>query len=443
MFRKIVFVLLLAASVGSFLYFKPYFNTNKDAPSFIDRLPSGDFLGRCYLLDLANETSSMMYYNKIPFRDFFSQEFLLSQGKSYGLDIQKAVYFFANEKGSWGVMVEVSDSNKILPGIQRLDKLIGLKDTLIYEHKVYRYKEEAAYLAYDKNWLFIYKGKQFSNELKTILFAKKGGIHPAWKAFLKEKQFKDEKLVIYSNWNKMKKYGLETALFAHDSDSSSFRLLTYIRNQKPFKIKMKEENGLGWASKFYTNKLLSIHLDIHKFRRKRKDPLYQFLVKMGNKFSFPMSDFLNAWEGDLSFREGGLYTIQEEYIKTEMDDEFNLIEVKSTKEVKVPGFSLLFSVNQRGNYFIKRLFQKGILRKEEDHYRFYTSPPLSISKKDGYYIFYSGNYPSKIAEENNTHGIWVNRGTKISFSIDSITSNEAYGSIHIPVERLIRRSKFF
>ena len=126
-----------------------------------------------------------------------------------------------------------------------------------------------------------------------------------------------------------------------------------------------------------------------------------------------------------------------------MDDEFNLIEVKSTRDIKVPGFSLLFSVNQKGNYFLKRLFQKGILRKEENYYRFFTSPPLSITKKDGYYIFYSGNYPSKIANENNNHGIWINKGTKISFSIDSINTREAFGSIHVPVERIIQRGKFF
>jgi len=443
MYRKIIFVLILATSVGSFLYFKPYFNQSKDVPSFIDRLPSGDFLGRCYLLDLANETNSMLYHNKIPFRDFFSQEFLLSQGKSYGLNLQKPVYFFANEEGSWGVMIEVSDSNKVMPGIQRLNKLVGLNDTLIYEHKVYSYKEESAYLSYDKNWLFIYKGSQVSKPIQQILFAKKGGILPSWEAFLKEKQFKEEKLVIYSNWKTLKKQGIETALFAHDSDSSSLRLLTYVRNQKPLKIKLKEEEGLGWASKFYTNKLLSIHLDIQKFRRSHKDPLYKFLVKAGNKISFPMVEFLDAWEGDLSFREGGLYTIQEEYIKTEMDDEFNLIEVKSTRDIKVPGFSLLFSVNQKGNYFLKRLFQKGILRKEENYYRFFTSPPLSITKKDGYYIFYSGNYPSKIANENNNHGIWINKGTKISFSIDSINTREAFGSIHVPVERIIQRGKFF
>ena len=196
MFRKIIFILLLATSVGGFLYLKPYLNGHADQPTFEDRLPKADFLGRCYLLDLARETSGMLFYNKIPFRDFFAQEFLLSQGKSYGLNIQKPVYFFANEDGNWGLMVEVSDSSKIYPGIQRLSKLLSLTDTLIYEQKTYKLENESGYLTYDKNWLFLYKGSQYTNELKQILFAKKGGVAPCWKDFLKEKQFKDEKLVI-------------------------------------------------------------------------------------------------------------------------------------------------------------------------------------------------------------------------------------------------------
>jgi hypothetical protein len=443
MYRKVIFILILAGSVGGFLYFQPFINKKKQFPSIIDRLPTADFLGRCYLLDLANETSSMLFYHKIPFRDFFSQEFLLSQGKSYGLNLQKPVYFFANENGNWGVMIEVSDSSKIYPGILRLNKLLNLKDTLVYQQKSYLYEKENGYLTYDKDWLLVYKGDKYEKQLSQILFAKKGGVKKCWKAFLKEKQFIEEKLVLYSNWKKLKQYGIETALFAHDSDSSSFSLLTYVRNKENFGIKLKDTNSLGWESKFYTNKLLSIHLDIDGFRKKKKDPFYNFLVHSANKISFPMVDFLNAWNGDLSFREGGLYTIKEEYIKTEMDEDFNLVEVKSTKDIRVPGFSLLFSVNEKGDYLMKRLFQKGILRKEQNYYRFLTSPPLSIEKKENYYLFYSGNYPSKISRENSNHGIWLEKGTKVQFSLDSLSSKEIFGSIHIPVDRLIRRNKFF
>ncbi len=442
MYRKILFVLILATAVGGFLYLKPYFNGNADQPNFVDRLPDADFLGRCYLLDVARETSGMMFHNKIPFRDFFTQEFLLSQGKNYGLDLQKPIYFFANDNGNWGVMVEVTDSSKIIAGIQRLDKLINLTDTVIYEQKVYRLEKQAGYLTYDKNWLFLYKGTQFTNQLKQILFAHKGGIPPSWKAFLREKQFKDEKLVIYSNWDKLKSQGVETALFAHNSDSSSFSLFTYIRNKKPLNIKMKK-SGLSWEYKGLANKFINVHLDISDLRKNPNDPIYRYLVKMGRKIGFPTVDFLNAWNGDLSFHQGGSTIVKEEYIESELDDEFNVIEVKSTKDVVVPGFSLLFSVNEKGQYFLGRLFAKGILRKEDDHYRFIASPLLKLRIKDGYVELFSADKPPKKVENWLNYGIWAERGTKVSFGLDSLSTNEVFGSIHIPVDRIIRRSKFF
>lgn len=442
MFRKILFVIILATTVGGFLYLKPYFNKNFNQPRFTDRLPEADFLGRCYLLDVARETSGMLFYNKISFRDFFSQEFLLSQGKNYGLNLQKPMYFFANENGNWGVMVEVTDSSKISPGIQRLAKIINLTDTTIYEQKIHRFEKESGYLTYDKNWLFVYKGTQFTNELKQILFARRGGIAPCWKAFLKEKQFKNEKLVLYSNWDKLKKQGVETALFAHNSDSSSFSLLSYFRNQKPLNIKMKK-SGLGWESKESTNKLLSIHLDITDLRNNPSDPIYRYLVKMGRKISFPTVEFLKAWDGDLSFRQGGATIVKEEYIKSEMDEEFNMIEVKSTKEVLVPGFSLLFSVNVNEKQLISRLFAKGILRKEQDYYRVLTSPQLHMQKKGNYLMLYSGERPPKMSNNPSNHGIWTERGTKVSFNLDSLSTHEVFGTIHIPVDHIIRRNKFF
>lgn len=442
MFRKILFVLILASSVGGFLYLKQYISAHRQQPSFEDRLPKADFLGRCYLLDLAKETSSMLFYNKIPFRDFFTQEFLLSQGKNYGLNLQKPLYFFANENGNWGLMIEVTDSSKILPGIQRLGKFLSLTDTTIYEQKIHRLESESGYLTYDKNWLFVYKGTQFTNELKQILFAKKNGVAPCWKHFLHEKQFRNEKLVIYSNWKKLQKHGVETALFAHNSDSASFSLLTYVRNKEPLKIKMKQ-SGYGWEAKGSTSKQVAIHLDISELRKNPKDPIYQYLVQIGKKISFPTVDFLNAWEGDLSFRQGGSTTVKEQFVKSEMDEEFNVVEVKSTRDVLVPGFSLMFSVNENGPHFLNRLFAKGILRKEQNKYRFLASPQLSIMQKKGYYFFYSGALLTKTEKNSGNHGIWTERGTKVRFSLDSLSSNEVFGTIHIPVDRIIRRSKFF
>lgn len=442
MFKKVTLILLLAVALGAFLVLRPYIFKKTEIPLIVDRLPDADFIGRAYILDVARETSGMMFYHKIPFRDLFSYEFLLGQGKMYGLNLQNPAYFFADESGDWGAILEVSDSSKINEGIERLRKFIEIKDSLIDKQKVYYFNKEKGYLSYSNNYLFIYKGDGFQAAYKRVTKAKRHDISPVWNAFLKEKQFKDEKLVLYSNWDKLKENGIETAIFAHDSDSVSFSLLTYVRNKKPLNISMKN-NGLNLRSGEYTSKMLNIHLDISRFRENPEDPLYKWLVKIGRKVSFPTRDFLNAWEGDLSLRQGGFQIVKESYIESVLDDDFNVTEVHRTKDVKVPGFSVLFSVNENGKTLINRLLSKGVLTKENGSYRFLFSPPLKMKTKGNYFIFHSGEYTPKTQEYYNNNGIWTHNGTKVEFSLDSLSKHEVFGSIYIPIERIISRNRFF
>lgn len=442
MFKKITLIFLLAVGLATFLVLRPYIFVKHDFPRIEDRLPEADFLGRAYLLDVARETSGMMYYHKIPFRDLFSHEFILSQAKLFGLNLQKPLYFFANEKGDWGAIIEVSDSSKISDGIERIKKVASLKSYTIDEQRVYSYPEGAGYLTYSKNYLFIYKGKNVKTYLKRVMQAKRNSIAPCWKAFLKEKQFKDEKLVLYSNWNKLKENGIETALFAHNSDSVSFSLMTYIRSSKPLNIKMKGA-GKNFKSIDFTDKLLNIHLDMSKRIIDEDDPAYKFLVKMGKKISFPTNEFLEAWGGDLSFRQGGSQVVKETYIESVLDDDFNVTEVEKQREVKVPSFSLLFSVNEKGEGFFKRLISKGILTHDKGKYRFLFSPSLTMKHVDNYYIFHSGGTMPLLENHAKNHGIWTKNGTQIKFSVDSLSKNEVLGSIYIPVNRIIRRNRFF
>lgn len=442
MFKKISLILILSVGLGAFLVLRPYIFHKNDFPRIEDRLPEADFIGRAYVLDVARETSGMLYYHKIPFRDLFSHEFILSQGKLYGLNLQNPVYFFANETGDWGAIVAVSDSSKIFEGIERLRKFVEIDDTLIDDQKVFRYKKEHGFLSYSANYMLLYKGQNFDSTFQRVTKAKLKDLAPSWKAFLKEKQFKDEKLVIYSNWSKLKENGVETAIFAHDSDSVSFSLLAYVRNKKPLNVTMKN-SGQNLRNGEFTSKMLNVHLDISKLRDDPSDPLYKWLVKIGRKVSFPTKDFLDAWEGDLSFRQGGYQIVKETYIESILDEDFNVTEVEMTKDVKVPGFSLMFSVNKKGRKLINRLLQKGILTQEDEYFRFLYSPQLKMKTKGNYFIFHSGQYAPKSEEHGKNSGIWTQRGTKVEFSLDSLSKYEAFGSIYIPVDRIVSRNRFF
>jgi hypothetical protein len=442
MFKKVSLIIFLSILLAAGLIFRHLWLRTSSEPTLTDRLPAGDFLVKAKILDLAQETSGMLHFNKVNFRDFASQEFLLGQAKSYGLDLQRPAYAFVNENGSWGVLIHVSDSSEIGAGIFRLNKVANFNDTVIEEQNVYKWAKENAYITYGKNWLFIYKGDSYEYQLKKVLNSKKGEVNPVWQSFLKEKHFRGKSLVIYSNAAGIQKYGVEKAMFAHNIDSTRITLLSYVKSNKPIVFKAKKE-GLGMEMSSGYQKYLNVHLDIEKFKDQKDDPLYKFMARQSRKISFPLDQFLRTWNGDLSFREGGSHIVKETFVESVMDDNFEVTEVVSTKERTVKGFSLALSMNENANNFIASLLKKGILREEEGKYIFLISPPLNMNKKGEYYSFYSGSTAPVLVPNARNDGYLSYKRTPFTFYLDTIIKDEAFGKIDFPVERVLRRNKFF
>ena len=442
MARKILFLVFLIALLAGFFYYKPLFSKTPPEPSLVDRLPDGDFLGRIYILEVAREAAPMLFYNKVPVRDFLTHEFLLAQGKSYGLDLQKPAYFFANETGEWGALISVNDSSKIYPGVVRLRNNIKLEDTLVSDQKVHVLKSEHLYMTYDKKWFFLYKGNQLPKRLYNVKFAEKNDVTKAWKAFMQEKTFKEEKLVVYSNSKKLKQQGIETALFAHDSDSTMVHVKTYFRNKKPLNISAPKE-GLAFVDKQGTDKLINLHVNVEKLRNDPSDPIYQFISRFGKRISFPTSAFLAAWDGDISFYQGGVVQVKESFVESVLDENFNVTEVKNTRMKDVPGFALMLSFNKQQKQFISKLFAKGIMRKEDNKFYVLTSPPLKIKQTPSHLFLYSSETTPKTQLSSTSSGYWNDKGIKYGFSLDSLTSNELFGSVYVPVKRFLKKRKFF
>lgn len=440
MARKVLFIVFLISLLIGFFYYKPLFEKKKPEPSMLDRMPNGEFIGRISILEVAKESSGMMFFNKVSIRDFAAPEFLLAQGKGYGLNLQKPIYFFVNDEQEWGALIEVTDSSKVRPGIERIRKNIDLKDTIVGQHKVHVIKSQKTYLAFDKKWLFIYKGNQFPKRLYHVKFAEKDDIKGAWKAFESEKKFQNENLVVYSNSKKLKSLGIETALFAHDSDSTSVYLRTYIRNTKPLGISFKDP-GLSFISNQKMERLINVHLDVKKMREDKSDPLYLYLAELGRKISFPTEAFFNAWEGDISFHQGGIVKINETFVETVLDDNFNISEVENTREVEVPGFSFLMSWNENQKEFLNQLFAKGIMRKVDKKFYLLTSPPLKIRQTKDYLFLHSTDILPKSNISNQNTGKWISNGIEYGFSIDSLTRHEFFGTIQIPIRKHLKKNK--
>ena len=110
MLKKSLFIAALALSLGVFLYFRPFIFAKEATPRIIDRLPDADFIGRVNILDLVKETNDLLYYYKTPFRDLTSADYILGQGKTFGLNLQNPIYIFGDENGEWGALIQVNDA---------------------------------------------------------------------------------------------------------------------------------------------------------------------------------------------------------------------------------------------------------------------------------------------------------------------------------------------
>lgn len=434
-------IALLCAALALFLYIRPRLFAPDPPPSLLDRLPESEIVGRYNLLNIARETNSLMFKNKIPFREYMTYDFLLGQAKGIGIDIQSTGYFFSNGKDEWGTFVTVMDSSKIQNGLNRLEQYLSISDTIVYNRKVKKIKDLGLYIFYDKNYLLVYKGSKIKRRLGKALFAHEGDIENSWEKFLKNPVFKEEDIVLYSHSPKLKKFGVDYVLCAHDSDSLNIKLKTYLHSNKPFKIKEKEA-GMSFERSKHSTKALDLHLDISEFKKDPNSPLYKWIVGLGKKVSFPTAAFFEAWEGDLSFQEGGTQLINEEVVEMSYDEEFNPIEVRKTNKVAVPGYSVLFSVNESGQNLVSALFTKGIVTKQGKHYHFLFSPPLTLNILPKSISAYTAGKSPKVTTGTSCSGLWNYRGTNMLFRIDSLKRKEIYGSLEFEVASLLRRGKF-
>lgn len=433
-------IALLCAALALFLYIRPRLFAPDPPPTLLDRLPESEIVGRFNLLDIARETNSLMFKNKVPFREYMTYDFLLGQAKGIGIDIQSTGYFFSNGKDEWGTFVTVIDSSKIQNGLTRLEQYVEISDTLVYNRKVKKIKEFGLYIFYDKDYLLVYQGSKIKRRVGKAIFAHEGDIEDSWERFMKNKIFRNEEIVLYSNSPKLRKLGFDYAMFAHDSDSLNVKLKTYLHSGKDLKIREKS-GGIAFERSKISTKALEIHLDITEFKKDKNNPLYKWIVALGKKVSFPTDTFFEAWDGDLCFQEGGTQLIDEEVVEMSYDEEFNPIEIRKINKVPVSGYSLLFSVNEHGQKLVSALFAKGIVNKQGKHYHFLFSPPLTLNILPKSISAYTTRRSPKVTTGSSCNGLWNYKGTDVLFRIDSLKKKEVYGSLEFEVASLLKKGK--
>jgi hypothetical protein len=436
--NKGFFFILLIVVLSAVLVLRSGFLYFKASPRLIDRLPASDYLVQLKILNLSKEVNSILFKYNLPIREFASPDFLLSQAKQHGINIQSEAYIFFNEpRTEWGAMLMLNDSSKVANGIERFRKNTPIQDSIFDDNHVYYFTELNIAVTYGKNYLFVYGGNDFKNRLSEINSANYGSVRPSWKRFFKRNLYKKEQLVLYSEKQTVNQWGFDYGLFSHDNDTVNLQVKCYLHSKNPHGIYLKK-HAIGFPESAKDNKAIELHIDPRFKKSNTGKTLISKLHDYGKKISFPTSLFFESWEGDLSFREGGIVNSTQRIVVSEFDEDFNVRDVIKYEKIQVPGYSVAFNTNERGKEFINTLFAKGLLRSEEQKLRFLFSPLLSMKKVDANYLFSSAStFPSLINNPGN-YISWTDKGTPYRMKLIKTGRNSIQTEITFPARPLIK-----
>jgi hypothetical protein len=439
--RLTVIVVLVSFITGFFVY-RYYLQEEKPFPKIEDRLPDAEILGKINITEFSDELKPLLFKNKIKYRDFIASDFILSQTKNLGINLQKPVYFYITEQDDFGALISVNDSSKVPKAIMRIKSFFDVQDTIVNGSIIYKISDYNTYLCFERNWLFIYKGNQFIKNYFQVKYADHTSMKQCWKNFLNDERFMNENLSLYIRPKKLLKERLDYFATSINVDSNNVHLKTVIADNQYFPIQLKK-GGLNFVSDLSTAKhFVNLHVNIDSLKTVKKHFIYSFIKPYTNKVNFPLEDFIQGWNGDLSINVNGKKKVAESFVETEFDDDFNSIEVTKTRFVERDMFSFVMSTTPSYRVFLDRLFAKGFLRKNNNDYFFlmFSSVKL-ITKSDVFYV-YTGRVPKTDSIDVHSEGRILYDNTNFEFKIDSTSQKEMYLNLTIPFNYIQRKSKY-
>lgn len=436
MLRNLTIIFVIATLFGAFLVIRPYFGRTKERPVLVDRLPDAEFMAQLNPLQLAKEMRGMLFYHKIPYRDFISEEFFLSQAKGFGINFQNPVYAFGDQEASFGIIAELTDSTKVLNGVKKLMHFFDMTERKINGRKVYKFQNFKGYLTYSNDFILFYVGDYHKSVFERVYNAKSNQVSPNWIHFFNVTVDNTSSLKLYSRIKDFQTADVNYILSTPAFDSSRVYVQTqfHFNDQLPFTLK---EYNPGIATNSSSLKEIQLHIDPTYLKENKQHPINVTLAKLAKKLSFPYWEFLRAWQGDLSLQQGGMVSKFEEFITTEVDDDFNITEVIKTQEVKIPGFSCFITLDNRIANLQRILENRGILTQQEDGWHFLFSPALKYVQNKMEHLYYATKHKPKIEEVNRNFVRWPHAGTEYHFTIDSLVQKTIYTNLSFSPEKIL------
>lgn len=438
MTRKLTVIFVLALLFGTYLIISPYLDGDKMEVTITDRLPDSDFMATADVFQVAKEVSGMLYYYNVGYRDFLSPEFILSQAKNYGLDLQSTSYVFANKNGEFGLLIPMIDSSRIENGITKLRHFFNVKDIEINKEKVLKLLDHNAYLFYGNDYICYYKGDNIKTNHHRITEAKANQISPYWIDVINQKKYLDKSILICSRLSDFKEVNIDQVVAYPTIDSTHIYFTTYLASKDTLPIKLKP-GGMDLVDGEFTKQSINLHLDPTYLKAHPNHPFVKYLMKQSARIRFPIKEFLERWDGDISFQQGGWITVMEQYVESELDDDFNVTEVVKTKEAKVPGFAVYYTISPSTMDFVEIMKKRGFLTLQEEKYHLLLSPPLNlqVDSKQNTHLFYATKGLPKMKESQGSYIMWNHKGTQYNVQIDSVNTFELYATMSFSMKQLL------
>lgn len=124
--------------------------------------------------------------------------------------------------------------------------------------------------------------------------------------------------------------------------------------------------------------------------------LDHYIFKGFDKFGVNAQDVLRNTTGDYSFFKGGKIIHTKEIVSTEMDDNFNTVEVKKIIKEEVDGFTLRISGNPEG--LENQLKKAGMLQENNEKYQILYINELNKVKDDNHFVLSSSSAEPALQE---------------------------------------------
>lgn len=430
--NRLTVIFLLVTLIGGFFIYRYYLLEEKPFPKIEDRLPDAAILGKINVIDFTDELKPLLFKNQIKYRDFIASDFILSQTKNSGINLQKPVYFYITEQDEFGALISVSDSSKVPSAVTRMKTFFDVQDTVVNGNVIYKLNEYNTYFCFERNWLFVYKGNQFIKNYFQVKYADHTSMKQCWKSFLNAGQSLNDKLSLYIRPKKLLKERLNHVLASINVDSTNVYVNTVIADNEYFPVQLKKE-GINLTDDPSTAKhYVNLHLNIDSLRTLKNHFIYSFIKPYAKKVNFPLEDFIQGWNGDLSINVSGKKKVPESYIETEFDEDFNPIEVSKTRLVEKDMFSCVMSTTPQYRVFLDRLFAKGYLRRENNDYFFLMFSSVKLITKPDVFYLYTGRVPKTDTLNVASEGRVLFDNTNFAFKIDSTSQKEMFLNLTVP-----------